>query len=260
MANTLRDIYKDGIHGLSERITAEIIALIPIIFYFAANEIAIEISREIFVEDLCTYMPGATYDKNHSPDIQSVAKGKWMNCTETAKFDQHFPQIPKTSNEIMLQQSMKEYFGMELQETIARYQMLETIFIMITSLVLFRLCRWNLNSIIALQISGWELALAVTTFFRVGTALILGGMSMEKSKMSQLQNYLKVLEAIIWVGYVLTLIIIIKLIYDADNVAKIEKEKEKITHHDVPKYMKGLHKNKSMKVISHRQRRKSSFG
>ena len=61
-------------------------------------------------------------------------------------------------------------------------------------------------------------------------------------------------------GYVLTLIIIIKLIYDADNVAKIEKEKEKITHHHVPKNMKGLHKNKSMKVISHRQRRKSSFG
>ena len=158
---------------------------------------------------------------------------------------------------MMLQQGMKEYFGMKLEQKIARYQLVEAIVIILTSQVLFRLCRLNLTSIISLQISVWECLLAIVTILRVGTSLILGGMSLEKSKMSQLQTILGALEAIIWFGHIFALIIVTKLIYDADRMVRIEKEKEKEKSSKVPINWKGLSKTKSMRVISKRKQRKS---
>ena len=259
MAKILRHTYSGGlgIHQLSERITAEVLGVFAVIFYFATSEVAIEMSIEIFIADLCHYMPGAYYDKNYKEDAQSLATGSWRNCTESAKFDEYFPEHPKTVEEVMLQQGMKEYFGMKLEQKIARYHLVEAVVVLITTQVLFRICRLNLSSLISLQVSAWECLLGVITIIRVGASFVLGSMSLEKSKMSQLQVMLRVLEGVIWFGHISALIVVSKLLYDADKLIRIEEGNQKNNKHSVPKNWKRLSKSKSMRVISKRKQRKS---
>ena len=73
MRTTLQHTYAADIHGLSARLSAKIIAGLPILCYLAMTVMSAELSRKYILDDLCHYVPGAYWDKNFLLD--SIVKG-----------------------------------------------------------------------------------------------------------------------------------------------------------------------------------------
>ena len=66
MRTTLQHTYAADIHGLSARLSAKIIAGLPILCYLAMTSMSAEMSWKYILEDLCHYVPGAYWDKNYT--------------------------------------------------------------------------------------------------------------------------------------------------------------------------------------------------
>ena len=114
MRTTLQHTYAADIHGLSARLSAKIIAGLPILCYLAMTVMSAELSWKYILDDLCHYVPGAYWDKNYTRR-DSIVKGRWMNCTDSEQFDRYYPDTPKTVNEVMLEQEMNAYVANDLK-------------------------------------------------------------------------------------------------------------------------------------------------
>ena len=222
MRTTLQHTYAADIHGLSARLSAKIIAGLPILCYLAMTVMSAALSSKYILDDLCHYVPGAYWDKNYTRR-DSIVKGRWMNCTDSEQFDRYYPDTPKTVNEVMLAQEMNAYVANELKEDAAKFQMLELTFLLLTSQVLLRVCRLTVNDILSLRVSGWELALSVATLVRVAAIMVLGGLNLEMFKMSEFYNARIGLIVLIAILSLVAVAIIIKLVRDAAAVIRLER-------------------------------------
>ena len=173
------------------------------------------------LDDLCHYVPGAYWDKNHTRR-ESIVKGRWMNCTDSEQIERYYPDTPKTVNEIMLEQEMNAWVANSLKYNVAFLQMIELTLLLVTSQVLLRVCRLTVNDILSLRVSGWELALSVATLVRVAAIMVLGGLNLEMLKMSDYQSVFEGLVLLIFSLVIIAMVIIIKLVRDAAAVIRLE--------------------------------------
>ena len=170
MTTTLQHTYAADIHGLSARLSAKIIAGLPVVCYLAMTSMSATMSWKYILDDLCHYVPGAYWDKNYT-HRESIVNGRWMNCTDSEQFDRYYPDTPNTVNEVMLEQEMNAYVANELKLWVALFQMVELTMLLLTSQVLLRVCRLTVNDILSLRVSGWELALSVATLVRLAAIM-----------------------------------------------------------------------------------------
>ena len=184
MRTTLQHTYAADIHGLSARLSAKIIAGLPVLCYLAMTMMSAVLSFKYILDDLCHYVPGAYWDKNYTRR-ESIVKGQWMNCTDSEQFDRYYPDTPNTVNEVMLEQEMDAYVANSLKIMVALFQMVELSILLLTSQVLLRVCRLTVNDILSLRVSGWELALSVATLVRVAAIMVMGGLNLEMFTMSE---------------------------------------------------------------------------
>eukprot|EP00944_MAST-04C_sp_MAST-4C-sp1_P014577 g14577.t1 len=222
MRTTLQHTYAADIHGLAARLSAKIIAGLPILCYLAMTMISARLSQKYIVDDLCHYVPGAYWDKKYTSRY-SIVIGRWMNCTDSEQFDRYYPDTPKTVNEVMLEQEMTAYVAKQLNFYVALFQMVELTELLLTSQVLLRVCRLTVNDILSLRVSGWELALSVITLVRVASIMVMGGLNLEMFKMSDYRSVRDGLWVFINFFGVVALAIIIKLVRDAAAVIRLEK-------------------------------------
>lgn len=220
MRTTLQHTYAD-IHGLSARLSAKIIAGLPILCYLAMTAISARLSRKYILDDLCHYVPGAYWDKNYT-SRKSIVQGQWMNCTGSEQFDRYYPDTPNTVNEVVLEQEMTSYVANGLKYTVANNQIVELSLLLLTSQVLLRVCRLTVNDILSLRVSGWELALSVATLVRLAAIMVAGGLNLEMFKMSDYRNVLEGLFVLILSLYIVANAIVIKLVRDAAAVIRLE--------------------------------------
>ena len=66
MRTTLQHTYAADIHGLAARLSAKIIAGLPILCYLAMTAMSAQLSFKYIWDDLCHYVPGAYWDKNYT--------------------------------------------------------------------------------------------------------------------------------------------------------------------------------------------------
>ena len=245
MKTTLQHTYAADIHGLSARLSAKIIAGLPILCYLAMTVTSAEMSFKYILDDLCHYVPGAYWDKNYTRR-ESIVKGRWMNCTDSEQIDRYYPDTPKTVNEVMLAQEMDAYVANYSKGIVALLQMLELSNLLLTSQVLLRVCRLTVNDILSLRVSGWELALSVATLVRVAAIMVMGGLNLEMFTMSEYGSVRYGLGAQIAILYIFAFAIIIKLVRDAAAVIRLENN---------PKAK--LPRSKSVEIIHKRRPRQS---
>eukprot|EP00944_MAST-04C_sp_MAST-4C-sp1_P002601 g2601.t1 len=222
MKTTLQHTYAADIHGLSARLSAKIIVGLPILCYLAMTTMSARLSRKYIMDDLCHYVPGAYWDKNHT-HRKSILKGQWMNCTDSEQFDRYYPDTPKTVNEVMLEQEMNAYVANDLKEIAAALQIVELTVLLLTSQVLLRVCRLTVNDILSLRVSGWELSLSVATLIRLAAIMVRGGLNLEMFTMSDYRSIRDGLTVLIVSLVIVAFAIIIKLVRDAAAVIRLEK-------------------------------------
>ena len=251
MKTTLQHTYAADIHGLSARLSAKIIAGLPILCYLAMTMMSAQLSRKYILDDLCHYVPGAYWDKNYTRR-DSIVKGRWMNCTDSEQFDRYYPDTPNTLNEAMLEQEMNAYVANELKYTVALFQMAELFLLLITSQVLLRVCRLTVNDILSLRVSGWELALSIATLVRVAAIMVLGGLNLEMFNMSVFWSLGEGLFVLIFSLYLVAIVIIIKLVRDAAAVIRLEKNPK--AKRPRSKSVEIIYKRRSLQSVVQRQK------
>ena len=128
----MRHTYTADIHSLSARLSAKIIAGLPILCYLAMTSMSAEMSWKYILEDLCHYVPGAYWDKNYTRR-DSIVKGQWMNCTDSEQIDRYYPDTPNTVNEVMLAQEMDALIAKDLEYGATIFQMTELSILLLTS-------------------------------------------------------------------------------------------------------------------------------
>eukprot|EP00943_MAST-04B_sp_MAST-4B-sp1_P009046 g9046.t1 len=221
MAQTLKYNYSNDVHALSARLSTKIIAGLPFVCYLAMAYISSEISFDSIENNVCPYIPSA-YKVNNYTREDTIIKSKWMHCVE--HFAKYYPDLPKTVNEVMLEQGIQKYAANQLKYWHSFQQMLELILLILTSQVLLRVCRLTVNDILSVNISGWELLLSIITLFRVALIFITEGLSLESVSYSQLWTLFWLSVTIVWCCMFIALFLIIKLVRDATLVIQLEKD------------------------------------
>ena len=200
----------------------------------------------------------------------------WFNCShyynnettwddrDRPKLDDYFPERPSSTEEVMLQQEMKNYFGMVIYYRINLYQCIEILLLLLSIQILMRICRLTVNGILSLRLSKWELGLGLVNIVRVLILLITSSLNLELYKPSAIDRLLYILVYVMLVLYILTIAVCIKLVRDAKLTLRLEMlekknkdygKKEEETKMEKPtKY-----KSKSVELIHRRPRRESSI-
>ena len=159
---------------------------------------------------------------------------------------------------------MKEYVANDLKGWVTDFQLLEVTCIVLTSQVLLRICRLTVNDILSVNVSGWELALSILTVVRVACIFIFSGLSLEIISMSQY----RMIRGIFILSYngmfIITTLLIIKLVRDTTAVIHLEKEmynKKKKTSNNAQnkKDNSTTKRSHSVEMIHKRSRRFSSM-
>jgi hypothetical protein len=210
-----------------------------------------ELSEKYILNDLCHYVPGAYWDKNYTRR-DSIVKGRWMNCTDSEQFDRYYPDTPKTVNEVMLAQEMNAYVANDLKDTVSTLQMIELFLLLLTSLVLLRVCRLTVNDILSLRVSGWELALSVATLVRLIAIMVMGGLNLEMFTMSEYWSVRNGLVVLIGILVIVAFAIIIKLVRDAAAVIRLENNPK--AKRPRSKSVEMIHKRRSLQSVVQRQK------
>eukprot|EP00944_MAST-04C_sp_MAST-4C-sp1_P007599 g7599.t1 len=247
--------YSTDLHGLATRLSTKIIAGLPVACYLAMTIIQCQISEEIIKNELCPYVPGAYHDKDYM-ERRRVAKGGWMNCTDSREFidseqfDKHYPELPHTVNEMKIEEGMEEYVANELKLETSSYQLFEMVLLIMTSQVLLRLCRLTMNDILNVNVSKWELGLTVVTVIRIAAVFVYGGLSLKVISMSQYRTVQTTFNYCLVVLWLITILLVIKLVRDASAVIDLEKPRRK---------KKAFKHSASIEMIHKRSRRFSSM-
>ena len=222
--------YATDLHGLAARLTTKIIAGLPVVCYLTMSTITCLISYDVIRDDLCPYIPSAHYDPNMYKDINgaslmTVVKGKWVDCTHPSEiFDRYYPQLPRTVNEMMMEQGMKEYVANNMKANITEWQLFEASLLVLTSQVLLRICRLTVDDILSVNVSGWELALSILTVIRVASIFVFSGISLEIMSMSQFRMIKEIFTNSHNGMIIITGLLLVKLVRDANIVINVEKE------------------------------------
>eukprot|EP00942_MAST-04A_sp_MAST-4A-sp1_P005227 g5227.t1 len=264
MTEVMQYNYATDLHGLAARLSTKIIAGLPVVCYLCMTNITCMISYNVIRNDVCPYIPSAYYDPNILRFEFSVVKGYWVDCTESEIFDRYYPQQPRTVNEIMMEQGMKEYVANSMKNTITFFQLLEVTLLVLTSQVVLRICRLTINDILSVNVSGWELALSILTVVRVACIFVFGGLSLEIMSMSQYRMISFIFQFSYFGMIIITCLLIIKLVRDAATVINIEKEmynKKKKTSNNAQnkKDNSTTKRSHSVEMIHKRSRRFSSM-
>ena len=124
------------------------------------------------------------------------------------------------------------------------------VMLVLTSQVLLRMCRLAVKDILSLNVSKWELGLAMITVTRVSAVFVYGGLSLKVMSMSQYRTVQTTFLLCYGVMLLITIFLIIKLVRDASAVIDLEKEtREK----------KAFKHSASIEMIHKRSRRFSSM-
>jgi hypothetical protein len=218
-----KHMYIDGMYGLSSRISSKIIAGMPLLAYLGLSCISAEYVRLHVLDDLCKYMPGARFDANY---VQrgTFMKGIWINCTNTEQMEMHWPENLQTVQDVAVEEGMKNYARNNLHWLAGFLEMTECSLIFISSQTLLRICRLTTYDILSMRVSVWEMALSVFTVLRLMAIGLLSSLNLETFTYSNYITIYQILVAAIGVFIMITIIVIIKLVYEAHIVAMMESK------------------------------------
>ena len=146
-----------------------------------------------------------------------------MNCTDSEQFDKYYPELPQTVNEMKLEQGMEEYVANSLKMHTSICQLTEMVLLILTSQVLLRMCRLTANDTLNVNVSKWELGLAILTVIRLAAVFVFGGISLKMMSMSQYQTVGDIFQFSYWAMVFITIFLIIKLVRDASAAIDLEK-------------------------------------
>jgi hypothetical protein len=272
MSIIIQHIYKNDMYGVSIRIAGKVLSLLPVFCYLLFGGISTSMVFEVYFEEMCKYMPGS-FQKAYiqTNGIQGMV---WFNCSyyysnktmdddySRPKLDDYFPDRPSSTEEVMLQQEMKNYFGMVIYYRINLYQCIEILLLLLSIQILMRICRLTVNDILSLRLTKWELGLGLVNIVRVLILLITSSLNLELYKPSAINRLLYTLVYVMLVLYILTIAICIKLVRDAKlslRLEMLEKKKKDYEKNEEENGKTTKYKSKSVELIHRRSRRASSI-
>lgn len=224
MRNTLQHTYASDTHGISSRLSIKLFAGFPILSILGISYISQRVSTKYTFEELCKYMPGAYFDKKYTR-LDTIVEGKWENCTEY--IDLYKPVSLVTVQDIALEQGMKGFIGRDIKERFHTMELVEITLLLLTSQTLLRICRLTIVDILNIRVSAWELTLLLITLLRLITVFVIGSLNLEWLSYSKLMQTSNFIYSLWFIFNLITIIIIIKLVRDADIVVQIEKARDK---------------------------------
>ena len=122
---------------------------------------------------------------------------------------------------------MKGFIGRDIKERFHTMELVEITLLLLTSQTLLRICRLTIVDILNIRVSAWELTLLLITLLRLITVFVIGSLNLEWLSYSKLMQTSNFIYSLWFIFNLITIIIIIKLVRDADIVVQIEKARDK---------------------------------
>ena len=171
-ATILQYEYKENIKQLSSTLSGRFLAALPVIILFALQAQLLRFALPILQDSMCELMPGANPPSTTNP--------WWTNCTENInKMNVYYPAKPTSIHEIELKRAIEDYVPVWNQMLFQRAQAMEPMFLLITSQILFRVCRLTIRDILAIRTSFWELTVVIVTVSNLLVVFLGGSIGMK---------------------------------------------------------------------------------
>jgi len=209
MTKTLIYLYKTDVHGLSSRLTTNLISGTPVLFILALEQIKFSYAFTAeLAGDMCKYIPNATEVLDTGGWIRLPnEEGQWKNCFD--QVDKYYPDTVITTNEAMLLFSISEYMDCSLAIVANIFQMIEYFLLILQTQVLIRVCRISMNDVIHLNVSKLEFIVAIFTILRLLIVVLFSTLSIEHFNLKTF----RLLGNILQTSYLIIVLLSVLLIY-----------------------------------------------
>ena len=209
MTKTLIYLYKTDVHGLSSRLTTNLISGTPVLFILALEQIKFSYAFTAeLAGDMCKYIPNATEVLDPGGWIRLPnEEGQWKNCID--QVDKYYPDTVITTNEAMLLFSISEYMDCSLAIVANIFQMIEYFLLILQTQVLIRVCRISMNDVIHLNVSKLEFIVAIFTILRLLIVVLFSTLSIEHFNLKTF----RLLGNILQTSYLIIVLLSVLLIY-----------------------------------------------
>ena len=159
---------KHNLSQLSLTVTGRLFATLPVMCILAMQSLGSILVHRTLYGNMCRLLHNGTIPP-------SATNPSWGNCPDDPPvLNKYYPKDPVTVHEMKLQRAIEVLSTHNGRHWFMLYQVFEPMILMITSLVLFRVCRLTVRDILALRTSIRELIVVFVTLLYL-LVIFLGG-------------------------------------------------------------------------------------
>jgi hypothetical protein len=233
----------------SLKTTSRMMHVFPLVLLVVAQLVLEVFSERVIVKTMCTYMPGAFFEKDFAYPMTS-ATGKWQNCTTPDKIEKFRPTKVVSGSDTMLELYIVNFARNELSRKVATYRLFEISMIAVTTQVMYGMCRMTMEDVVALSLSREELLLWVVTAVRLTLVLGIGALNIDYMQYSSIVTLTNVICITVGILYFVACALMILIVREVKTTTFLEASDksgrsiaEKGTDYEKLMHLRMMHKN-----------------